>query len=253
MSAKRQTRSYCLLFLATLAACGDSAGPDTPLVVDRVELSATSVTLSPSATQLLTAIPRAANGSVVAGRTFTWHSDDAAIVTVTAGGEIKGVALGTGTITASVDGKSAAATVSVIATQPVHLAAIWRLESFDGHATPSAYLILHDEPVGDRIIAKVEIRLDSATKTMASDATYQRRYYFTELHDDVVKLKYLWGDHGRFAIGGTAPVPLTLTSEYIQNLVTSGRVTADGRLALTEQLWLGDDARSTMWVRTFLP
>jgi predicted aspartyl protease len=63
------------------------------------------------------------------------------------------------------------------------------MESFDGHALPAAYLILYDQWVGDKFVARVEIRLDSAVKTMATDATYQRRYYFTELHDNVVAVR----------------------------------------------------------------
>src|SRR5688500_5807330 len=133
--------------------------------------------------------------------------------------------------------------------RPQHLAAAWRMESFDGQAVPAAYAIFHDVPVGDRVVARVEIRLDSATKAMTSTATYERRYWFTELHDNVVAFKYMWGDHGRFVLGGTIPVPLTLTSEYIQNLMTPGSVRSDGRLALNEELWIGETRRATLWVR----
>ena len=236
------------LLLAALA-CGDPNGPADPLVVDRVELSSSSLSLGPGATQVLVATPRAANGAVVPGRAIHWNSDASSVVTVSPTGEIKGVSLGTGTITASVDGKSAQAAVSVIPTVPGHLAASWRMESFDGHALPAVYAVFYDAPVGDSVIARVDIRLDSATKTMRTTATYERRYWFTELHDGTIVYRYMWGDHGTFVLGGNVPVPLTLTSEYIQNLMTPGNVRADGRLALSEELWLGETRRATLWVR----
>jgi hypothetical protein len=249
----RKLTSFRAPVLLLAVACADPAGPDVPLVVDRVELSSTSLVLGPGASQVLTATPRAANGAVVPGRSIAWNSDVDTVVMVSATGEVRGVSLGTGTITATVDGKSAQANVSVIPTVPQHLAPAWRMESFDGHALPAAYAIFYDEPVGDRIIAKVEIRLDSATKAMTATATYERRYWFTELHDDVPAYKYMWGDHGRFVLGGNVPVPLTLTSEYIENLVTGGTVRSDGRLALSEELWIGEARRATLWVRRPIP
>ncbi len=235
--------------LLVALACSDPASPGDPLVVDRVELSSTSFALGPGASQVLVATPRSSSGAVVPGRSIVWNSDANAVVTVSTTGEARGLSIGTGTITATVDGKSAHAAVAVIPTAPQHLAAAWRMESFDGHALPAAYAIFHDVPVGDRIIGKVEIRLDSATKAMTGTATYERRYWFTELHDNVVAFKYMWGDHGRFVLGGTVPVPLTLTSEYIENLMTPGSVRGDGRLALNEELWIGETRHATLWVR----
>jgi hypothetical protein len=113
--------------------------------------------------------------------------------------------------------------------------------------------MLFNEPVGDHIVARLEIRLDSAKKVMANDAKYQRQYCFSELHDDVLMFRYCWGDHGTFALGSNVPVPLTLTSEYIENLVTVGTVRVDGRLALTEELSLDDPPRATVWTRRASP
>jgi hypothetical protein len=240
-------------FLVLAASCGDSAGPDNLLVVDHVQLSVSSLTLGPNASHTLVATPRASNGAAVPGRSIIWSSSDNDIATVSASGDVTAIALGTGTITATVDGKSANASVAVIPKEAAHLAAGWRMESFDGHVVPAAYAIFYDEPVGDRIIAKVEIRLDSAIKTLGSDARYERRYYFTELHDDVEMYKYLWGDHGTFTLGATMPVPVTLTSEYIENLFTPGHVTSDGRVALNEELWVGEARRATVWVRKTIP
>lgn len=249
----RNLISFRAAGLLLAMACADPAGPDVPLIVDRVDLSSTSLAVAPGTSHVIIATPRAANGAVVPGRAIEWSSDANTVVTVSATGEVRGVSLGVGTVRASVDGKSANATVSVIPTAPQHLAAAWRMESFDGHALPAAYAIFYDEPVGGRIIAKVEIRLDSATKAMTGTATYERRYWFTELHDDVPAWRYMWGDHGRFVLGGNVPVPLTLTSEYIENLVTGGTVRSDGRLALDEELWIGEARRATLWARRSVP
>lgn len=229
-------------------ACSDAGAPE-PLVVDHVELSASSVRLPPNGSTTLTAVPRTASGSVVPGRTVTWTSSDDAIATVAAG-QINGIAFGVVTVTATVDGKSADASVAVVPTEAAHLAAAWRMESFDGKTLPAAYALFYDEPVGDRIIGVVEIRLDSARKLMAADRTYQRGYCFTELHDDVPMFRYCWGDHGLFTLGADVPVSLTLTSEYIQNLTTPGHVTTDGRLALNEELWIGEARHATIWARS---
>jgi hypothetical protein len=236
------------VFLLVAAACAESTDPGA-LVVDRVELSATTVAIGPNLTQTLIATARAANGAIVPGRTVDWISSDDAIVTVTDAGEIRGIAFGSGTITATVDGKSATANVAVIPTQAAHLAGTWRMTSFDGLTVPAPYVILLNEPVGDKIVARVEIRLDSAKKTLTTAGLYQRFYYFTELHDDVVVIKYGWGDHGTFTLGANVPVAVTLTSEYIQNVFTPGQVTSDGRLSLSEELWLSEPRRATIWSR----
>ena len=238
-----------------LAACAcsltscDVTDPKIDLPVATVELSTTTLTLGPGASNTITATPRASNGAILTGRAVAWSSADVAIATVTQAGVVTGVAFGTTTITATSEGASTLATVNVVPTQPTHLAASWKMDSFGSKQVPGAYRVFFDEPVGDIIVAKVEIRLDSATKTMTSGAQYQRRYCFTELHDDVPMLKYCWGDHGQFSLGALLPVPLLLTSDYIQNLFTVGVVTPDGKLTLSESLWLQEELYTTVWSR----
>jgi hypothetical protein len=242
----RLLKAYALL--SALVACSDAAGPVTPIVAS-VQLSATAVSMAPGASSTLTAVPRTSNGAAVPGRTIAWTSSAADVATVNGQGQVTGVSSGTAVIRAAVEGKFAEAIVTVIPTGGDLVASRWRMQSFDGHAIPAVYGTFYDEPVGDHIVAKVEIVLDSATKTMWSNRTYQRRYFFTELHDGVVMVKYSWGDHGQFALGQGSPVPLTLTSDYIQHLMTSGTVAADGRLELTESLWIGETPRQTIWSR----
>ena len=132
---------------------------------------------------------------------------------------------------------------------PIATVGTWRMESFDGRAVPGAYAEFFDEPVGDRIVRHVEIRLDSAVNELRADSTYVRRYYFTELQDGVVAFRYGWGDHGKFSVGGRPLAQITLTSEYIQNLSASGRVSATGAIELSEPLWLGEANRNTVWAK----
>ena len=123
----------------------------------------------------------------------------------------------------------------------------WRMLSFDGMTVPATYAEFFDEPVGDRIVEHVVIRLDSATKIMRTDSTYERRYYFSELHDGIRVIQYFWGDHGTFTVGVGADDAIHLVSEYIQNLDTPGTIAATGELNLSEELWIGETPRATVW------
>ena len=130
---------------------------------------------------------------------------------------------------------------------PIAIGGKWRMQSFDARPVPGTYAEFFDEPVGDRIVRYVEIRLDSALKELRADSLYERSYYFTELQDGVAAFRYRWGDHGKFSITGLTPAEITLTSEYIQNLSATGRVSATGDIELSEPLWLGEEPRRTVW------
>lgn len=125
----------------------------------------------------------------------------------------------------------------------------WRMTSFDGLTVPATYAEFFDEPVGDRIVEHVIIRLDSAKKVLRTDSTYERRYFFSELHDGVLVIQYLWGDHGTFTVGGSGVSSIHLISEYIQNLDTPGTIAANGDLHLSEELWIGEAPRATVWIK----
>lgn len=64
----------------------------------------------------LAAAARDAGGTVLQGRTVTWQSSNVAVATVSAGGQVLAVATGSASITATVDGISGAAQISVSAT-----------------------------------------------------------------------------------------------------------------------------------------
>jgi hypothetical protein len=129
------------------------------------------------------------------------------------------------------------------------LAGSWRMASFDGLTVPATYVEFFDVPIGDHIVDHVIIRLDSAKKEMTADSTYERRYFFSELHDGLVILRYSWGDHGTFTVGGSSANAILLVSEFIQNLETAGIITASGELHLNEELDIGEAPRATVWVQ----
>lgn len=102
-----------LVLAAVLAACAtDSSGPPTP--VETVEIPVPAPFAVGTAIQLQVTL-RDANGAVLTGRTVTWSSTDSAVVTVSAAGLVSGVTLGSATITATSEGRTGSAGVTVIA------------------------------------------------------------------------------------------------------------------------------------------
>ena len=102
-----------------LGACSSADSVTDPAggaPVSSVALSASSVQVAVGATAQIGATPRDAAGNTLAGRTVTWQSSNAAIATV-ANGVVTGVAAGTARVTATSEGKSAEATVTVAAVQ----------------------------------------------------------------------------------------------------------------------------------------
>ena len=67
----------------------------------------------PAASVQLSAIAKDASGHSLQ-RTFAWSTSDPAKATVSSSGAVVGVAPGTATITAAVDGKSASSTITVL-------------------------------------------------------------------------------------------------------------------------------------------
>jgi len=104
--------------LATAANRKDSAlitvVATTPSVM-LVLVSPASSTVRVGGTQRLTATPEDANANPLAGRAITWATSNAAIAGVDATGLVMGVAAGPATITATSEGKSGTASVTVSA------------------------------------------------------------------------------------------------------------------------------------------
>ena len=115
-------RSALLAGAAALAAsCGgdndlngppDPPDPGDPPAVDAVALDPTTVGLAIGQKSRLIATVHAADGTVLTDRTVTWSSRDAGIATV-ADGEVTAVTEGSVEITATSEGKTGLATVTV--------------------------------------------------------------------------------------------------------------------------------------------
>lgn len=108
---------------ATISATSEgktgSATANVTLVpVGSVTVSPTSFTLGVGAQTLLTATVRDGAGNVLTGRTVSWSSDAPSIASVSQGGLVTAAAAGSAGITASLEGKSATALVTVTPATP---------------------------------------------------------------------------------------------------------------------------------------
>ncbi len=91
----------------------------SPPPVVTVRIAPTSASIVVSAVQQFTASAFDADGNVLTGRAVTWSSTNAAVATVSAAGLVTGVAQGSATVVATVEGKTATAPV-VVTAPPVH-------------------------------------------------------------------------------------------------------------------------------------
>lgn len=105
------------LALIGLSACGGSDNapviPPPPAPVASVEVTPSTAQVVVGGTTQLTAIARDAAGVSLAGRTTTWSAADQSVATVSSAGVVTGVGAGEADITATIEGKSAAARVTV--------------------------------------------------------------------------------------------------------------------------------------------
>jgi len=108
---------------ATITATAEGKTGSAALTVVPVVATVASVTVTPAtatlfigATQQLTATLKDSAGGTLTGRTVAWSSSNTAIATVSTSGLVSGVAIGSATITAISEGKTASA--AIIITQP---------------------------------------------------------------------------------------------------------------------------------------
>jgi len=97
--------------LLALAACREGSGPPR---VARVTVAPDSLDLYINATVALQVLALEADGTSIGGKTPSFQTEDPSIATVSANGIVIGVALGKTRIVATVDGKSAKATIRVV-------------------------------------------------------------------------------------------------------------------------------------------
>ena len=85
----------------------------TTVPVASVPLSPATATVLVGQTLQLTATPKDSAGGTLAGRTVTWKSSDTTVATVSPSGQVTGVAPGSATITATSEGKTSTAAITV--------------------------------------------------------------------------------------------------------------------------------------------
>jgi hypothetical protein len=111
--------------IASLIACSDSSGPSdpvgTPRPVATVAVTPTARSVVVGRTATLVATAKDADGNVITGRAVQWATSNASIATVSAAGVVTGVAEGTTTVSATVEGKAGQADVTV---SPVPVASV---------------------------------------------------------------------------------------------------------------------------------
>ena len=111
--SRKRGRGLACLGAALLAfgwAC-EGIAPPAPVAAVTIQV-AQAVELVAGGTQILAVVARDAKGNTLTDRITTWSSSDSTRVTVAAG-LVSGVAIGTATITASVEGKPASVDVKV--------------------------------------------------------------------------------------------------------------------------------------------
>lgn len=114
-----------VVLLAVVAACGgggdDGNGGTNPppptSTVASVEVSPASASLAVPETVQLTATPKDATGAPMSGKTVTWTTSASGVASVSSSGLVTSVAAGTATITATVEGRSGSAAITVTQVQ----------------------------------------------------------------------------------------------------------------------------------------
>src|SRR5947199_6562971 len=103
---------------ATITATSEGQSGTASVTVSTVPVASVTVSPSPAsvqqgATVQLTATHKDANGNPLSGRVISWSSDNAAVATVSGSGLVSGVVVGSATITATSEGQSGTASITV--------------------------------------------------------------------------------------------------------------------------------------------
>jgi uncharacterized protein YjdB len=98
--------------------------PAPPAPVASVSVALATGSLNPGQSTQATATTRDVANNVLTGRTIAWSSSDDAIATVNASGQVTAVALGSAQITATSEGKTGSATLTITSAPPVPVATV---------------------------------------------------------------------------------------------------------------------------------
>ena len=118
---KAKTKGMAVISASIADVRGSATVNVQNAAISTVAVSLTAASISVGQTTQATAVLTAVDGSIVTDRIVAWQSSNPAIVTVDATGLVKGIALGTATISAISDGQVGSAAISVTASQPASL------------------------------------------------------------------------------------------------------------------------------------
>jgi uncharacterized protein YjdB len=107
-----------------------------PVPVASVAVTPPSQSLYVGQAARLVATTRDASGASLADRTIAWSSSNASVATVSTSGQVDAIAQGTATISATSEGRTGAAIITVLPGS-VPIDGTYALESFDGAALPA--------------------------------------------------------------------------------------------------------------------
>jgi Bacterial Ig-like domain (group 2) len=161
-----------------------------PAPVAYVQVQPHNVTLEVGSGRELAARPFAANGSQLMNRVITWASSDSTVVSVDAQGRVFALKGGTATITATSEGRTGAATVSV---------PLWReytLKRAGGVALPAQ---LSSETYTDDGGAQRTVRVVAtagAFRFSTTDNRWEQRLTLETYEGGVLKGVQVFGDRG---------------------------------------------------------
>src|SRR5437879_6544485 len=96
--------------VVALAACMTEPPPP----VARIAVSPVTATIGTGATVQLTAVPYGVDGKALSDRQVSWSTDNPAVATVSGAGLVSGAGIGSAKITATAEGKNAAAAIEVL-------------------------------------------------------------------------------------------------------------------------------------------
>src|SRR6185437_8789470 len=98
-----------------VSATASVAVQSLPVPVASVSMSPSSASMVPGDTVTITATPRDSTGTALGGRTITWSSSNTSVAKVSSSGLVTAVAVGSATISATSEGKTGNAGVTVSA------------------------------------------------------------------------------------------------------------------------------------------
>src|SRR6266581_6444063 len=113
MHCHRAVRHLVLVAVALVVSCDKSTAPGSTVPLASVTVSPAVASVALGQTVQLTATPRDSQGNGLAGRVVAWSTSDASVATVSGSGLVTAVAVGGATITATSEGKSAGAAITV--------------------------------------------------------------------------------------------------------------------------------------------